>query len=144
MIDRAEILSTPEYWFQDAQLAFYEQVNDYLESEKTTKTELAKRLNVSKGRVSQILNGEYNYSLKKLIEICLSIGLVPQINYTNLVDVIKQDSEKTTEIQSENKMSGFRSMKLLSQDPSIPLWRHQGQSVDYEIANTPQIKLSVA
>ena len=101
MIEQSEILGMPEYWFQEAQLDFYNQVKNYMKKEKINNVQLAGRLGVGKSYVTQILNGEYNYSLKKLIDICLAIGIVPKINYTPLEAVIKEDAEKKTEVVIE-------------------------------------------
>ena len=99
MLSRENLLKTPEYWFEGEQNELYRQVLNYLEKENITKSELAKRLNVSKGRISQILDGEYNYSLKKLIDICLTIGLVQQIKYSTINEILKEDAEKKNLIE---------------------------------------------
>jgi predicted XRE-type DNA-binding protein len=78
---REKLLKSPAYWFEYQQNELFRQVDEYMRSEKINQTELAERLDVSKGYISQILNGNFNYTLKKLIEISLSIGLVPQIGY---------------------------------------------------------------
>jgi len=93
-MERAELLSMPEYWFQEAQLDLYKQVKDYMNRENINKVQLADRLGVGKSYISQILNGEYNYSLKKLIDISLSIGIVPKIQYSKIEDIIKKDAKK--------------------------------------------------
>ena len=90
---REKVLKSPAYWFEYEQNELYRQVIEYMERENINQTELAGRLNVSKGYVSQILNGNFNYSLKKLIELCLSIGLVPQIKFMKIDDVIKKDAQ---------------------------------------------------
>jgi len=68
-----------------------------MEKEGINQTELATRLGISKSRVSQILNGDLNCTLKKLVELCLSIGIVPKINYTPLADVLRDDTQKAKE-----------------------------------------------
>ncbi|CAN5174478.1 hypothetical protein BH09BAC6_BH09BAC6_16790 [soil metagenome] len=88
---RDEILRRPAYWFEHEQNELYRQVTDYMERENINRTELAKRLNVTKGYVSQILNGNFNYTLKKWIELCLSIGVVPN-GYKKIEDVIQEDA----------------------------------------------------
>jgi len=88
---RDKLLKSPAYWFEYEQNELFRQINEYLEVESINQTELASRLNVSKGYVSQILNGNFNFSLKKLIELCLSIGIVPKINYKKIEEVIKED-----------------------------------------------------
>ncbi len=120
MIERTEILSMPEYWFQDAQLDLYNQVRGYMKKEKINNVQLADKLGVHRSYVTQILNGEYNYSLRKLIEICLSIGIVPKINYTALEDVIKADAEKKTNFsyQEFSSLKGNLTLVHSSLEPS--------------------------
>ncbi len=92
MITREELLKSPEYWFENAQNDLFRQVTEYMEKEGINQNQLANRLCVTKGYVSQILKGEFNYTLKKLIEISLAIGKVPQIEYKTIADIISEDN----------------------------------------------------
>ncbi len=92
MITREELLKSPEYWFENAQNDLFSQVTEYMEKEGINQNQLADRLGVTKGYVSQILKGEFNYTLKKLIEISLAIGKVPQIEYKTIADIISEDN----------------------------------------------------
>lgn len=93
MITREELLQSPEYWFEHAQNDLYGQVIAYMEKEGINQNQLAERLGVTKGYVSQILKGEFNYTLKKLIEISLAIGQVPKIEYASIAKVIEEDAK---------------------------------------------------
>jgi len=92
MIKREDLLKSPEYWFVNAQSDLYGLVATYMEKEGINQSQLAERLGCTKGYVSQILRGEFNYTLKKLIELALAIGMVPKITYKSLDSVI--DAEK--------------------------------------------------
>ena len=46
--------------------------------------QLAKEFGVSKGYISQILNGNFNFSLSKLIELVLKIKKVPEIHFKSI------------------------------------------------------------
>ncbi len=91
MMNREEILSSPDYWFEEAQNELYRQVIEYKEKKGITQTQLAEQLGVSKGYISQILKGEFNYTLKKLIELSLAVGKVPQIEYKTIAEVLNED-----------------------------------------------------
>jgi len=91
---REKVLSSPIYWFDKAQNELFRQFHQYMDREKINQTQLADRLGISKGRVSQILRGESNFSMKTLIELSLSIGIIPKINYVPIVDEIKADEFK--------------------------------------------------
>jgi len=102
MITREELLTSPEYWFENAQNELYRQVIEYKENKGINQTELAAELGVTKGYVSQILKGEFNYTLKKLIEISLAIGKVPQIEYKAISEVLADDRKtQYLPVQSE-------------------------------------------
>jgi transcriptional regulator with XRE-family HTH domain len=98
---REKLLKSPAYWFEYQQNELFRQVDEYMRSEKINQTELAERLDVSKGYISQILNGNFNYTLKKLIEISLSIGLVPQIGYKKIESVIREDAQMKSYYESD-------------------------------------------
>jgi plasmid maintenance system antidote protein VapI len=101
MFAREELLKSPEYWFEGEQNEFFRQVSDYMSNENINKTELANRLKVSKGRISQILDGEFNFTLKTLIELSLKIGIIPKIEYAPIEEVIKIDAEKKAALEIE-------------------------------------------
>ena len=103
---REKLLKSPAYWFEHEQNELFRQVVKYMADENINQTELAKRLNVSKGYVSQILNGNFNYTLRKLIEISLLIGVVPQIKYTKVEDIIEEDKETKASYNNNVSVSG--------------------------------------
>lgn len=121
VMTREELLRSPEYWFENAQNELYRQVIDYKEKKGINQTELAEELGVTKGYVSQILKGEFNYTLKKLIEISLAIGKIPQIEYKTVADIISED-ERTryinTNIDDQVSFSKF-SLQLSSNTSSV-------------------------
>ncbi len=89
---RQELLKSPEYWMVKIQSELYSQIGEYIESEKINKSELAKRLNVSKGYISQVLNGDYDHRLSKFVELSLAVNKVPIVEFMDLDDVIQQES----------------------------------------------------
>jgi transcriptional regulator with XRE-family HTH domain len=92
MNKRLETLKRPEYWFEYSQNELFRQVSAFMNVEGINQTELAERLGVSKGYVSQILNGTSNFSMKKLIEISLAIGKVPLISYEAIESKVKEEN----------------------------------------------------
>lgn len=107
MITRKELLQSPEYWFEEAQNELYRQVVEYMEREGLNQSQLAAKLEVSKGYISQILKGEFNYTLKKLIELSLAVGKVPQIQYIPIAGILKD--KKTKFIKHEVRIEDSRS-----------------------------------
>lgn len=115
MFTREEVLRSPEYWFEEAQNELYRQVVEYMEKSGLNQTQLAEKLGVSKGYVSQILKGEFNYTLKKLIEISLAVGKVPQVEYKRIEEVINEES-KTKGSKKRSPLNG--KLRLLKEKSS--------------------------
>ncbi len=93
MFKKKDLIATPEYWMEVIQNEVFRQLTGYMEKEELNKTELATKLNVSKGYISQMLNGAFNFTLKKLIEIALSIGKVPQIKFITPEEYLRIEKE---------------------------------------------------
>jgi transcriptional regulator with XRE-family HTH domain len=77
------------------QTELFNHVRLYLEENKMTQTQFAAKMGVSKGYISQIMNGNFNHSLSKLIELSLAIGKMP---------VLKFDSFESRKEVSLNQM----------------------------------------
>jgi len=101
MITREELLKSPDYWFEAAQNDLFAEVKQYLDKENISQTELAEKLNVSKGYISQIMNGNANFTMKKLIEFFISIRRIPKIKYLDFEEVIKKDKSKQESLNPE-------------------------------------------
>ncbi len=99
MITREELLKTEEYWFETIQNEIYRQVEAYLRENNLTQSQFAEKLGVTKGYISQILNGNYNATLKKLIELSLAVEIAPVLDFQNLNEYIKEDFQKRYEMQ---------------------------------------------
>lgn len=99
MITREELIKTEEYWFETIQNEIYRIVSDYLKKEGINQTQLANKLGVSRGYISQIMNGNFNYTLKKLIELSLAVNIAPSISFTDLNEFIKEDQKNRFEMQ---------------------------------------------
>lgn len=95
MIQHEELVRTSEYWFETIQNEIFRQVDAYLQENQLTQTQFAEQLGVTKGYVSQIMKGEFNYTLKKLIELSLAIGKVPVLEFKPMVENI-QAAEKNS------------------------------------------------
>ena len=63
--------------------------------EKTHKngTQLANYLGCSKGYISQLLNGNFDHKLSKLVRLSLALGKAPILEYRALSDYILENDE---------------------------------------------------
>ena len=91
MLKHEEIVKTPEYWLETLQNEIYRLVENYIKAKNISQSDFAKELGVTRGYVSQILNGEFNYTLKKLIELSLAVGKAPEINFTSIQSYISNE-----------------------------------------------------
>ena len=83
----------PAYWTQNIQFALNGVLHDYLKVNNMTQKDFADKLGVSKGYVSQILNGNFDHKLSKLVELALACGMVPKVEFVpadNAQQVVKQ------------------------------------------------------
>ncbi len=111
MITREELLKSPDYWIAEVQMELYRNVLSYMEGEGLNQTQLAQQLGVSKGYVSQVLNGNFNYTLRKLIELSLAVGKVPVIEFKDINAVIAHD--RTTIIEGSVEVSLHEGMQAI-------------------------------
>ncbi len=81
MIKFEELVKSPEYWMETFQNTLYGEVKEYLEKKGINQTQLANDLGVTKGYISQVMKGNFNYTLRKLIDLSLAIGKVPAIEF---------------------------------------------------------------
>ena len=95
MITREELLKSKEFWLVQFQSKLYEQVECYLTENNLSKTAFAHQLGVSKGYISQLLNGNFDHKISKLIEISLAIGKAPVLTFEDLDQHIKKEKQAT-------------------------------------------------
>ena len=67
MISREELLSSKGYWLANLQIELFNQVDEYLVKNNMNRTQFADQIGVSKGYVSQILNGDFNHRISKMV-----------------------------------------------------------------------------
>lgn len=83
MIDKEGLRKWPNYHLTGAQSEIFRQLTTYMESRHLSQKEIAEKLGVSGSYVSQVLNGNFNFTLKKLIELGLLTGKVPQLEFVD-------------------------------------------------------------
>jgi len=83
-MNRQELLQTNGYWVAKIQIELYNQLSDYMKKHHLNRSQLAAKLGVTKGYVSQILNGDFNHRLSTLVELSLAMGKAPVIQFSDL------------------------------------------------------------
>jgi transcriptional regulator with XRE-family HTH domain len=93
IMNRQELITSKEYWIGEMQLDLYKYLVAYMTKHKLTRKGLADKLGVSKGYVSQILNGNFDHRISKLVELALAIDKVPRMQFIDVDIVLQQDEE---------------------------------------------------
>lgn len=104
---RDKLLKSKGYNLTKIQNELFRQLNEYIKTKGITRTQFANELGVSKGYVSQILNGEFDFKLSKLVELSLAIGRIPVIEFKTLEEV--KNKSKLAEIKLQEKIFFVRS-----------------------------------
>ena len=86
---REEYLKDEGYWVAKIQTDLYREILSFMERTHRNKTQMAEYLGCSKGYITQLLNGEFDHKLSKLVELSLAIGKVPDIEFKDTSEYIK-------------------------------------------------------
>ena len=100
MTEREEILRGTGYWLAKVQIQVFNLLNTYMKENNLTQKQVAEKLNVSPSYVSQILNGNFNFTISKLIELALLVGKAPIIKFETIEQILKAE---TAQMQAESK-----------------------------------------
>jgi transcriptional regulator with XRE-family HTH domain len=88
---RENLLRTEEYWIGEIQHELYKIIEDYLKHNDLNRIQFAEMLGVTKGYVSQILNGEFDHRLSKLVELAMKVGKIPKIDFFDIEEILQLD-----------------------------------------------------
>lgn len=78
---RKELVKSNEYWMAQIQLNLFEMIENYRKKNNLNKTQLSAQLGVTKSYVTQILNGDFDHKVSKLVELSLAFGKVPVLQF---------------------------------------------------------------
>ena len=106
---RKDLLKSPEYWIAGIQIMLYNCAEKFMKTTGKNRTQLAEHLGVSKGYVSQLLNGDYDHKLSKLIELSLAFGYVPKIDFVSIEEFVKEDEELKEKFDTPFKICNNKS-----------------------------------
>lgn len=142
MLSKKELLSTPNYLLTKYQNEIFRQLVMFMESHNLTQRDVAKKLGVSASYISQILNGNFNFTLKKLIELGLMMDKIPNLEFVTFDEFWLKEKESSSKnptisininldisilpiqsvpVISIPKKGNIISQKLISEPQQIPL-----------------------
>lgn len=92
-MERQELLKTREYWTEKIKLDLFQIVSTYRKENNLTIEKLATKLGVTKGYVSQVLNGDFDHKISKLVELAMACDVVPIIKFEPIMQYIQDDED---------------------------------------------------
>ncbi|WP_372756292.1 helix-turn-helix domain-containing protein [Labilibaculum sp.] len=124
---REKLIRSKGYNVSKIQNELYRQLTEYLETNEMTRSAFAKQLGVSKGYISQVLNGDFDYKISKLVELSLAIGKVPVINFESFENI---ESKKTNQM----KVVHMEPLKYKNSSSSVSLQNAEFEQFDLKKA----------
>ena len=109
---REELIQSKEYWMAKLQIDLFNEVESYMKKNGLNRVQFAEKLGVSKGYISQILNGDADHRMSKFVELALSIGLIPTISFED-IETFKEREKSGNFNITHNDIE--RSKNILSQ-----------------------------
>ena len=92
-MEREELLNSKDYWTTAIQLDLFNTIESYMEKKNFNKTELARELNFSKGYITQVLNGDFDHKVSKMVDLSLSCDKVPFLFFIDKKTYINNDAK---------------------------------------------------
>ncbi len=91
MNDREKIIKSPEYWLEEIQGEVYRLLREFMDNNNLSQKDVASRLGVSPSYVSQVLNGNFNFTISKLVELSIAVGKVPDLRFISIKDFLSRE-----------------------------------------------------
>lgn len=92
---KSDLLKSREYWISKIQIDLFNLIENYRKSKGITKTELAEELGFTKGYITQVLNGDFDHKVSKLVDLALAFDKVPELKFSDISDVLEIEEKKT-------------------------------------------------
>lgn len=145
---RKQLLKSREYWIAQVQLNLFNLIEDYRKKKNLNKTQLAKELGVTKGYITQILNGDFDHKVSKLIDLSLAFNKAPIFNYVDLDKYIQNDTEArpqsfTNRHQRPIEVNTFIYLNTGKKDDIVPDHFYKTKAEIVESASTYTGKVEV-
>ncbi len=110
---RDELLKSEGYWIAKLQTDLYRELISFMERTHKNTTQLAEHLGCSKGYISQLLNGNFDHKISKLVKLSLAIGKAPILEYKEISGYILEN-DKTFSIVQTSTTSNSKFSKPVS------------------------------
>jgi transcriptional regulator with XRE-family HTH domain len=145
---RKELINSKEYWISSVQLDLYNKIKAYLEKNNITQTELANQLNVTKGYISQVLNGNFDHKLSKLVELALACDNIPLVYFVDKTKYTIDDAnDKMYELMPMQRPKNMVYEKIPSYTPSQQVIKNKSEEekqINWKVITPKKPALSVS
>ena len=118
-MEREELLRSNEYWITNIQIGLFEMIRKYLKENNLTKTQLAEKLGVTKGYISQILNGDGDHKISKLVELSLACNIAPVFSFVNLDEYVGKETRQKPKLSATSRFPKKSTRKIIVADSSL-------------------------
>ena len=108
---RADLLKSEGYWIAKIQTDLYRELISFMEKTNRNSSQLAEYLGCSKSYVSQLLNGNFDHKISKLVELSLAIGKVPILDYKDISGYILENDKTFSSVLSSSTPNSKISMQ---------------------------------
>lgn len=88
---REELLRDPQWWLATIQNDLHAIIYEYMETNGVDRKDIASKLGVTKGYVTQVLKGDYDHKISKLVELALAFNKAPIVHFVDLDKLILDD-----------------------------------------------------
>ena len=139
-MDRRDLLNNEGYWLTDVQLKLFDLIESYLQANNLTREQFARQLGYTKGYISQVLNGDFNGRLSKLVELAIATGHAPLINFEE-IDKILENEKKGVYHFFPNQQTTVQLNIAIKNSPS-KVFHHPKEILDEAIKNTDRKYIS--
>ena len=131
-MQREELLESKSYWVASIQLELYNAMEAFMKKNNLNKTQLAEKLNFSKGYISQVLNGDFDHKLSKMVDLSLSCNTIPLMFFVDKDAFVKNDSEdKTYELKSVSRFKNIFEIETenITNPIELNFWKGETKNV---------------
>jgi len=111
-IEKEKILRDATYWEEMIKTQLFEIVEQHLKDNKLKKKDFAQQIGVSKGYVSQVLNGDRDHRLSKVVELALAVGKAPFFSLQDLDEVIEYDKSGISVVQQGHGLGAASTLEF--------------------------------
>ncbi len=120
MKSREQIIKSKDYWLTVVQNKIYAELIEHMEKNNLSQKQVAQDLGVSPSYISQVMNGGFNFTIGKLIDLSLYIGKAPLIEFKDFDKFLTEESSSKHETAEESSRYTMPSIEELLDD-ALPM-----------------------